>query len=136
MVIGIVFSCDLLAYDLEIQFGIISITFVATIDAVAFAFHCFRIVFSTDKITYDGENIDFGKGYIVKPSQIKNVEYHNSYITSRTDVWGSLTVELNDFVVKYPCIDRVGEVCKRLVELKNKDLKRETELIVTNQNEE
>ena len=87
---------------------------------VIFTFLCFRVRFTAGTITYDGKNIDFGKGHIVSPARIRNVEYRKGYFSQRPDAWGFLTVFTADFVVKYYYIDRVEEVSKRLIELRDR----------------
>lgn len=122
-------------FSSDVYVNTILIIIVSAIDVIAFSFLCFRIIFSLGVITYDGEKIDFGKGIIEKPSRILNVEYHNSYFTQRTDVWGSLTVTVEYKVIKYPCIGRVGEVCNRLSELKEICRKSENEMSNSSKNE-
>lgn len=101
------------------QFGIICILCIGLIDMLVYVFLCFRVRFTAGIITYDGKKIDFGNGHIDTPSRIINVEYHKSYFTQKTDAWGWLTVIGVDFVFKYYYIDRVEEVCNRLIEIKN-----------------
>ena len=120
VVLGIVFF-DLRQYE----YFLIIVTSAAL--AVTYTVMCVRYIFSVCTITYDGEKLDFGNGLMESPSQILSVECNNYYLTRRPDVWGSLTVRVGDVTIKYPCIARVGEAGKRLLELKNNNLTNKTE---------
>ena len=101
--------------DGELILAIILVPFIT----IRYVVECFRIKFAVSTITYDGHKFDFGNGRIVSPEQILHVVYSKSYITKKSDAWGSLTVLLRDVTIEYKYIDRVEEVCNRILEIKN-----------------
>lgn len=134
-VLGIIFINVWRDINSDNQFKLILIIILGAAGTGVGVYHSCHIGFSVDKITYDGEMIDFGKGLVESPSKIVYVRSHNSYFTQRTDAIGSLTVKVGDVVMHYPCIGRAGDAEKRLTDLAYLDRKREAEESVPTESE-
>lgn len=121
LAMGITFYHVFSFWDLkgDQQFDILCIIVMGPVITIASTFLCFRVRFTRGKITYDGTYIDFGKGYVIKPSSLINVEYQKAYFTQKPEAWGTLTVYTGDFVIKYKYMKSVEIAYNRIMQLKN-----------------